>query len=92
MLVNSVIEVLLSVYSAFSPMQKAYYDSIFAPTVVGAPPTYAVRDMCVRPDGEIRHYGWKEVCGKKARVYVASRDLGLNWTTHFAAADDHGAY
>lgn len=92
MLVNSAIEVLLSVYSAFSPQEKAYYDSIYEPTVVGVPPAAAVRDLCVRPDGEIRHYGWKEVCGKKTRVYVASRDLGLNWTTHFAAADDSGAY
>lgn len=85
-------ELLLSVYSAFLPMQKAQYDSIFAPTVVGVPPAAAVRDLCVRPDGEIRHYGFKDVGGGKTRVYVASRDLGLNWTTHFAAADDPGAY
>ena len=76
-------ELLLSVYSTFSPMQKACYDSIFAPTVAGVPPTYAVRDMCVMPDGEIRHYGWKEVAGKKTRVYVGSRDLGLNWALGF---------
>ena len=62
-----------------------------APRVVAVPPTYAVRDMCVTADGEIRHYGWKSVGGEKRRVYIASRDNGENWSTHLAAEGDVGA-
>ena len=77
-----------AVYAALHPQARALYDAIHAPVVVGAPPTFAGRDLCVTTDGEIRHYGWREVAGHRVRVYVASRDLGLNWTTRFADDTD----
>jgi len=61
---------------------------IFAPVVVAVPPTFAARDMCVTAGGEIRHYGQAPVGGEAVRVYIASRDNGLNWTTCRAAAGD----
>ena len=73
------------------PNQKALYADIRAPQVVGVPPTYAVRDLCVMADGEIRHYGWKTVNGRKCRVYVASRDSGLSWKMFVADPHDVGA-
>ena len=86
----TIIELLLPIYAALSPIEKAQYDALFEPVVVGSPPTYAVRDMCVMPDGEIRHYGWKAVCGRKTRVYASSRDLGLNWKLAYPGPDDTG--
>ena len=62
---------------------------VFAPTVVATPPTFAVRDLCVTADGEIRHYGWREVDGKRCRIYISSRD-GFNWTTRMAVSNDVG--
>jgi len=61
-----------------------------APVVVAIPPTFAVRDLCVTADGEIRHYGWKVIDGRQRRVFVASRD-GANWVTRLAAEGDVGA-
>lgn len=80
-----------TVYSALASEARELYDTIFAPVVVGTPPTYAVRDLCVTSDGEIRHYGWREINGRRARVFAASRDLGLNWETRFASSGDIGA-
>ena len=54
---------------------------VFAPRVVVVPPTAAARDLCRTADGEIRHYGWGMADGKRRRVYISSRDNGLNWTT-----------
>ena len=65
--------------------------SIYAPEVVAVQPTYAVHDLCRTADGEIRHYGWQMVKGKKRRVYIASRDEGLSWKT-FLAEDDEAGY
>ena len=65
--------------------------SAWEPRVVATPPTYAVRDMCVAADGEIRHYGWQMVGGVKRRVYIASRDDGMNWVTRIADDADAGA-
>jgi len=64
---------------------------VFAPTVVGIPPTAAVRDMCVKADGEIRHYGKAMVGNELRHVYISSRDNGLSWQTHLAASNDVGA-
>ncbi len=66
-------------YSSLQPEARAVYDAIFEPVVVGTPPTFAARNLCVTADGEIRHYGWRDVGGRRLRVYIASRDLGLNW-------------
>ncbi len=70
---------------------NALLDGVYAPQVVAVPPTAAVRDMCVSADGEIRHYGWKMVGGRKRRVYIASRDHGMNWVTRIADTNDVGA-
>ena len=64
---------------------------VFAPVVVAVPPNYAARDLCRAEDGEIRHYGRDTSGPEPRRVYVASRDDGLNWQTKVAAADDPGA-
>ena len=69
----------------------AFLESTWEPRVVAVPPSYAARDMCVTADGEIRHYGWRMVGGENRRVYIASRDNGMNWETHLADADDAGA-
>lgn len=58
-----------------------FADAIFAPTVVAIPPASAVRDMCVAPDGEIRHYGRVLIKDKHHRAMIASRDNGLSWKT-----------
>ena len=73
-----------------SSSDREMLDAIVEPTVVGVPPAAAVRDMCRCSDGEIRHYGWKMVGGKKRRVYIASRDEGLSWKTVLADPRDKG--
>ena len=64
---------------------------VFAPVVVGVPPNFAARDLCRTEDGEIRHYGHDTSGAKPRRVYMASRDEGLNWRTQAAAEGDPGA-
>lgn len=66
-------------------------NDVFAPVVVGVQPKYAVHDLCVAADGEIRHYGQQMRNGKVQRVYVASRDNGLSWKTYAADKNDVGA-
>ncbi len=61
------------------------------PRVVAVPPTYAVRDLCRTADGEIRHYGWKIIGGRRTAVYIASRDEGVCWSEHIAEEGDVGA-
>ncbi len=85
-------EALLAAYASLQPEARALYDAIFEPVVVGTPPTYAVRDLCVTADGEIRHYGWRDVGGRRVRAYVASRDLGLNWESRFASPGEVGPF
>jgi hypothetical protein len=46
--------------------------------------------LCRTADGEIRHYGWQMVGGEKRRVYIASRDNGLSWTTCLAKDGEAG--
>ena len=67
-----------------------FYDEIRAPKVVAVQPIYAVHDLCRTADGEIRHYGWQMVNGEKRRVYIASRDEGLSWTTCLAKDGEAG--
>lgn len=64
---------------------------IFAPVVVGVPPTFAARDLCRTRDGEIRHYGYDTTGAKPRRVFIASADGGLNWRTQAAEDGDPGA-
>lgn len=77
--------------AALTPGDRELLADIVAPTVVGVPPAAAVRDLCRCADGEIRHYGWKMVDGRKRRVYLSSRDEGLSWKTVLAAEGDPGA-
>ncbi len=66
-------------------------EKIYAPIVVGVPPTFARKDLCRTADGEIRHYGRQVINGKVERVYIASRDEGRTWVTKRAKANDGGA-
>ena len=65
-------------------------DEIFAPTVVGVPPMYAGRTLCRTADGALRHYGQQMCKGTVTRVYIESRDEGLNWKTFLADPKDVG--
>jgi hypothetical protein len=47
-------------------------NAIFAPIVVGTPPTNAFNGLARMPDGEIRHYVGSD--------YIASKDEGLTWS------------
>lgn len=49
--------------------------AIYAPRVVGVPPSNAWMDLCMMPDGEIRCYGHYD----SERVYLSSRDAGMTW-------------
>ena len=64
---------------------------IFAPTVVGVPPTFATRDMCRTECGEIRHYGHDNSGPKPRHVYAVSSDEGMNWTIKATDEGDPGA-
>ncbi len=55
--------------------QKRRLRSVWAPVTVAVPPSNAWCNLCVMPDGEIRHYG--RMYGE--RVYLSSRDAGLSW-------------
>ena len=77
-------------WGELSAGDREMLDAIVEPTVVGVPPAAAVRDMCRCADGEIRHYGWKMVGGRKRRVYISSRDEGLSWKTILADPRDKG--
>ena len=80
-----------TIWGGLTESDRELLSSIVEPVVVGVPPAAAVRDMCRCADGEIRHYGWKMVDGKKRRVYISSRDEGLSWKTVLAADGDPGA-
>ncbi|HCE45820.1 MAG TPA: exo-alpha-sialidase [Lentisphaeria bacterium] len=54
---------------------RSLLKNIHAPQVVGIQPANSFRDMVQMPDGEIRHYGFKN----KKIIYIASRDCGLSW-------------
>lgn len=57
--------------------EKRRLQGIWAPEIVVTPPSSAWMDLCVLPDGEIRHYGKY----KGQRIYISSRDGGLSWKT-----------
>jgi hypothetical protein len=66
---------------------------VFAPQVVGVPPTNAIRDLMLLPDGEIRHYGHRPVPGGNPfhNIYLSSRDGGFSWVEHEAPTPCVGA-
>jgi hypothetical protein len=55
---------------------------VHAPVVVGVPPTNAIRDLMLLPDGELRHYGFSgDFRQMNVRtIYLASRDHGFTWS------------
>ena len=73
--------------SRMSEDDKNQLKSIYAPTVVTAPPGDACRNLCVAPDGEIRIYGslnpsYTDFSNLGTEVYASSLDGGLSWKTH----------
>ncbi len=65
-------------FEAFS--QKATkLDSVFAPVVVGVPPSDAYIGLAKMPDGELRHYNYGEQKLSHAPMYLSSRDSGFTW-------------
>lgn len=52
---------------------------IFAPTVVGVPPSDAYIGLSKMEDGEIRHYNYGEQKLSEPPMYLSSRDSGLTW-------------
>jgi len=58
-----------------SEQEKARLQRVFAPQIVGVPPSNAWLDLCALPDGEIRYYGHDEV----GRFYLSSVDCGFTW-------------
>lgn len=65
---------------------------VYAPQVVGIPPTNAIHDLMRLPDGELRHYGFTGDFRVGIRmVYLRSRDHGLSWSEHDAPAGSPGA-
>lgn len=52
---------------------------IYAPELVGVPPSLTCRDMMVLDTGEIRHYGYKTKDGEFQEIYLSSCNCGLSW-------------
>ena len=65
-----------------SPFTLERLSRVFAPVVVGVPPANAFRDMMEMPSGEIRHYGYRLMDGRKTPVFLSSEDCGFSWTEH----------
>ena len=65
---------------------RRWLQKIWAPTVVGVPPSDALRGLCVMPDGEPRCYGERDkqtvYGGSGEPIYLSSRNCGLSWTAH----------
>lgn len=55
-------------------------DSIYAPKIVGVPPSDAYIGLSLMPDGEIRHYNYGEQEANEASIYLSSRDNGFTWS------------
>lgn len=66
--------------------------AVFAPVVVGVPPTNAIRDLMRLPDGELRHYGFHGIVGDDHRcVHLVSHDNGFTWSEHVTPPGMPGA-
>ncbi len=75
-----------SMKSLLSEADARWLRAVWAPTVVGVPPSDALRSLCVMPDGEIRAYGERNKTtvrgGSGEAIYLASRDCGLSWKAY----------
>ncbi len=60
---------------------------IFAPVVVGTPPSDAYIGLSLMEDGEIRHYNYGEQRESEKPYYLSSRDNGRSWKK-ISIADD----
>ena len=72
--------------SRFQAVALNRLQEVFAPQVVGIPPTNAIRDLMLLPDGELRHYGFRGDfrAGAVVNIYLSSRDHGFSWVEHEA--------
>lgn len=76
-----------AIEARLSEDDKLRLADIHAPAEVAIPPENAYRDLCVLPDGRIRHYGRKTIGGESRRVYIESCNGGLDWTLHIVRDD-----
>ncbi len=60
-------------------IMPTWTDSVFAPTVVGVPPSDAYIGLSLMDDGEIRHYNYGERKQSPNPCYLSSRDYGKTW-------------
>ena len=73
--------ILIAINSLFyCSAQTAKLDSIFAPVVVGVPPSDAYIGLSKMPDGEIRHYNYGERKIDERPYYLSSKDSGFTWS------------
>ncbi len=71
-----------AIAARLTPDEKDALQRIYAPTVVGVHPQDTRCGLCVMPDGEIRHYGFRDKTFNKDDthpVYLSSKDGGLSW-------------
>lgn len=54
-------------------------DSVYAPVIVGTPPSDAFIGLSRMPDGELRHYNYGSHPASAQPLYLSSRDSGLTW-------------
>ncbi len=69
----------LSAASGAQLASSAALDSIFAPVVVGVPPSDAYIGLSRMESGELRHYNYGEQKRDEAPFYLSSRDNGFTW-------------
>lgn len=65
--------------TAFAQRIPATLDSVYAPVVVGIPPSDAYIGLSKMPDGELRHYNYGENYQDARPMYLSSKDNGLTW-------------
>lgn len=76
----------MSLAASFQRSAMNRLRAVYAPQVVGIPPTNPIRDLMQLPDGEIRHYGFRGDFreGAVENIYLSSADHGFSWTEHDA--------
>ena len=76
---NLLLPLLFLAFSASAAAQKPRsIAEVWAPTVVGVPPSDAYVGLSKMPDGELRHYNYGEQAEAGA-FYLSSADSGLTW-------------
>lgn len=66
-------------YQTVRPQQNL--NDVFAPTIVGVPPSDSFIGLSLMEDGEVRHYNYGEHPSDPHPLYLSSRDHGLSWKT-----------